>query len=93
MLPSLLLCCLWVQVHAMDFTCAAATAVFDPFLLKWSDLVIKMLQLPRHVFPRVLPTAYDYGSTEESLFGASIPICCLVLRHFLFSLFAGKFLR
>jgi glycerol kinase len=61
----------------MDVTNAAATAAYDLFQLKWSDLVIKMLQLPRHVFPRVLPTAHEYGATEDHLFGHSIPICCL----------------
>ncbi|CAG0920783.1 unnamed protein product [Notodromas monacha] len=66
------------KVHAMDYSCASATAMFDPFLLKWSDLVLQMLGVPKSIFPAVLPTAHRFGFTDESLFGAPIPICCLV---------------
>jgi glycerol kinase len=56
----------------------SATGVYDPYQLAWSNVVKFCLfpysMPPWSVFPKVVPTAGDFGTTEESLFGHTIPI-------------------
>ncbi|XP_060600237.1 putative glycerol kinase 5 isoform X2 [Ruditapes philippinarum] len=66
------------QVHATDFSCASATGLYDPFLVSWSTIVCGLVNIPMNIFPDVLPTSGVFGHVDESVFGSSIPITCLV---------------
>ncbi|RWS21809.1 putative glycerol kinase 5-like protein, partial [Leptotrombidium deliense] len=66
------------KVHATDASNACVSGLFDPFQLQWSSLVLSMLNIPESMFPEILPTNGDYGSTFSSLFGVSIPIRAVV---------------
>lgn len=62
----------------MDASCASATGMFDPFTMQWADWAIKILKLPRNIFPAIVDTAGDFGMTPLELFGKQVPICCSV---------------
>ncbi|XP_076238724.1 glycerol kinase 5 isoform X2 [Calliopsis andreniformis] len=62
--------------HIMDVSSASATGLFDPFTMNWSDIMINMLKLPHSIFPRVVDTAGDFGTTPKEIFGVEIPILC-----------------
>lgn len=62
----------------MDVSCASATGIFDPFTMKWSNLLLDILQLPHNILPEVVDTAGNFGIIPESVFGAEIPIYCSV---------------
>ncbi|KAJ8011161.1 hypothetical protein DPEC_G00055300 [Dallia pectoralis] len=61
-------------VHATDYSNASATGIFDSYQMCWSELLCSILSLPVSTLPKVLNTGYHFGSTDVSIFGASIPI-------------------
>ncbi|XP_012528178.1 putative glycerol kinase 5 [Monomorium pharaonis] len=64
--------------HIMDVSSASATGIFDPFMMEWADWALNILKLPRNIFPKVTDTAGNFGVMPENIFGAEIPICCLM---------------
>ncbi len=60
--------------HLTDYSNAASTAMFNPFDLKWNGIYCKIFNIPMEMLPEVRDTNGDFGATEESLFGVSIPI-------------------
>ncbi len=53
--------------HVTDYTNASATGLFDPFYLKWSDNITKIVGIPRNILPKfvyndqIIGTVKDYG--------------------------------
>jgi glycerol kinase len=61
--------------HITDASNAAATGIFDPFARKWNKIICDLFDFPMNIFPNVIDTNGDFGSTEPELFdGISIPI-------------------
>ncbi len=61
--------------HLSDAGNAAATGLYNPFQLRWNDVLCKIFDLPMSIFPQVLDTNGDFGATDAELFGgACIPI-------------------
>mgnify|MGYP000312401326 CR=1 FL=1 len=60
---------LWNMVgrHVTDFTNASATGIFDPFYLKWSDRLIKILGIPREILPSVVDNMCYLGKSKVAL--------------------------
>ena len=58
--------------HLTDISNASRTMIFDSKKEKWSDEILKILNIPKKILPTVAENAYDFGSTK--LFGDSIPI-------------------
>lgn len=69
-------------LHATDMSNASSTGVFDPFGLKFSDIVKFMVYpypyVPLSVYPEVKKSSDNFGTTDPALFGHAIPICSLV---------------
>lgn len=63
------------RVHATDASNASRTALFNIHTQQWDDTLLKLFDVPASVLPEVLDSAADYGSTEEGLFGAPVPVC------------------
>src|SRR5690606_22945316 len=42
---------------------------------KWDDELLKALDIPHSVLPKVLPSCGEFGATDAALLGRSIPIC------------------
>ncbi len=62
------------KVHATDYSNICTSVLYDPFQLKYSDMMLNLLGFSKTMFPRVLDTDGDYGHVDECHFGATIPI-------------------
>ncbi len=62
------------RAHVTDATNAGRTMAFDIRRQEWSRELCDMLGIPMAMLPEVLDTADDFGATNPSLFGGSIPI-------------------
>jgi glycerol kinase len=60
--------------HVTDVSNASRTLLLNIHTLQWDDELLKLLGVPRAMLPEVRPSSDVYGETEESLFGAKIPI-------------------
>ncbi|XWN29507.1 MAG: glycerol kinase GlpK [Devosia sp.] len=59
---------------ATDVTNASRTLLFNIDSQTWDEDLLKMLSVPRAMLADVKDNADDFGTTDPSLFGASIPI-------------------
>lgn len=62
------------RVHATDPTNASRTLLFDIGDLGWSKDLCDLFSIPMEILPEVRPSAGDFGKTNTSIFGKSIPI-------------------
>ena len=62
------------RVHATDVSNASRTMLFDIRHNVWDRELLKALQIPDNLLPKVLPSSHLYGETDASWFGAPIPI-------------------
>ncbi len=62
------------MVHVTDYSNASRTMMFNIHTLEWDDDILKELNIPRCMLPKVMPSSKVYGETDPALFGASIPI-------------------
>ncbi|KAI4468443.1 sugar kinase [Holotrichia oblita] len=53
---------------------ASSTALFDPFVMDWSDVPTIIMKIPKHIFPQIVNSDYDFGYTIPEIFGTSIRI-------------------
>src|SRR6185295_5348203 len=60
--------------HVTDVSNASRTLLFNIHTLQWDDELLRLLGVPRAMLPDVHPSSEVYGETDESLFGAKIPI-------------------
>jgi glycerol kinase len=60
--------------HVTDTTNASRTNLFNIHSLCWDDELLNLFDVPRSVLPKVLECSDDFGHTEASLFGRSLPI-------------------
>ncbi len=63
------------RVHATDATNASRTMLFNIHSQEWDGDLLELFGIPRSVLPEVRDSAYEYGATDPSVLGASIPIC------------------
>lgn len=61
-------------IHATDATNASRTLLFDIEKNAWDDELLEILDIPRALLPEVKDCADDFGVTEKSILGASVPI-------------------
>lgn len=64
--------------YAIDVTNASASALFDPFIMRWSSIMLNLLKIPLEMLPEIVDNDYDFGSTLPEIFGTSIPIKAIV---------------
>ncbi|TWU26382.1 Glycerol kinase [Novipirellula galeiformis] len=62
------------RIHATDVSNASRTMLFDIAKHQWDDELLALLDIPRSVLPKVLPSSHLYGETEAELFGGAIPL-------------------
>jgi len=61
-------------VHATDVTNASRTLLFNIESQDWDEDLLEILRVPREMLPRVLDPSAVFGTTDEALFGAALPI-------------------
>lgn len=52
------------RVHATDFSNASRTMLFNINTLEWDSDILKLLDIPKNMLPKVLESSDDYGYTE-----------------------------
>lgn len=62
------------RVHATDATNASRTLLFNIHTQCWDDELLELFDIPASLLPEVRDCAADFGHTEVSLFGTSLPI-------------------
>lgn len=62
------------ELHITDVTNACRTLLFNIHTQSWDDELLKILDIPRSIFPEVRSSSEVYGYTAEGLFGSRIPI-------------------
>lgn len=62
------------RVHATDYSNASSTGIFDSYQMCWSEFMCSLLSMPLSILPKVENTDHDFGCTDPSIFGESIPI-------------------
>ena len=60
--------------HVTDVSNASRTMLFDLARLDWDDELLALLNVPRSVLPRVVPSSGVCGETLPELFGRPLPI-------------------
>ncbi|WP_038042748.1 glycerol kinase GlpK [Thermosipho africanus] len=60
------------KVHVIDYSNASRTMLFNLKTLDWDDEILEILNIPRAILPKPMPSSYVYGYTE--IFGGKIPI-------------------
>lgn len=60
--------------HLSDVTNASRTMLFNIHTNQWDEKLLDTFNVPLSIMPQVLPSAYKFGTTHESIFGQSIPI-------------------
>ena len=64
--------------HFTDATNASRTMLFNIRSQSWDEDLLSLFEVPASVLPEVKDCAADFGATEPSLFGASIPITGMI---------------
>ena len=61
------------RIHVTDFTNASRTMLFNIEKGCWDDELLRILDIPKSILPKVRSSSEIYGNVE--IMGASIPIC------------------
>ncbi|MCS7139305.1 MAG: FGGY family carbohydrate kinase [Candidatus Nezhaarchaeota archaeon] len=82
---------LWnlIHKHVTDYTNASATGLFDPFRLRWSEMVLKVLGLPRHIVPTLIDNSGILGTADVAM-GAPVTAVIADQQSSLFSVGGAK---
>lgn len=60
--------------HVTDATNASRTLLYNITSNKWDAGLLKLLNVPSSILPKVLDCSDDFGTTDKSVLGAEIPI-------------------
>ena len=61
-------------LHVADASNASRTLLFNIHTLDWDDELLGLLDIPRAVLPRVVPSCGEIGRTQARLLGEALPI-------------------
>ena len=62
------------KVHVTDYSNASRTMMFNINTLQWDDEILEILDIPRCVLPKPMPSSCVYGETTPNIFGGAIKI-------------------
>ncbi|MCQ2538415.1 MAG: glycerol kinase GlpK [Lachnospiraceae bacterium] len=61
-------------IHVTDYTNASRTMLFDIHKLDWDENLLKRLNIPKSMMPKVVPSSAVYGNTDPGVLGGEIII-------------------
>ena len=61
-------------IHATDYTNASRTMIYNINDLKWDEELLELLNIPKSMLPKVMPSSGIFGYTTAELLDAKIPI-------------------
>ncbi|MCQ2441183.1 MAG: glycerol kinase GlpK [Clostridia bacterium] len=62
------------KVHAIDYSNASRTMLFNIHTLTWDEDILKTLDIPKTMLPTPMPSSGIFGITDEKLFGGAVKI-------------------
>lgn len=62
------------RVHATDATNASRTSLYDIHKGRWDAELLEIFNVPEAMLPEVKDCAADFGTSDASIFGATVPI-------------------
>lgn len=62
------------SVHVTDYSNASRTLMYNIRDLKWDETLLKYLNVPASMLPKVAGSSEVYGKTDVSVFGAAVPL-------------------
>ena len=62
------------RIHVTDYSNASRTMLFNINSLQWDEDILKELNIPKCMLPKVMPSSCVYGETDSQFFGGPIPI-------------------
>jgi len=62
------------RIHATDYTNASRTMLYNIHDLCWDKELLDLIGIPESMLPKVCPSSYRFGFTDEATFGAQVPI-------------------
>lgn len=65
------------KVHRTDASNASRTMLFNIHSQQWDEQLLRLMNIPASLLPEVLDNTAEFGHTEPSLFGGSIPITAM----------------
>ncbi|HEU5228112.1 MAG TPA: glycerol kinase GlpK [Ktedonobacteraceae bacterium] len=60
------------RVHATDPSNASRTLLYNIYKGDWDDVILKELEIPRAMLPKVMPSSGVFGETDPEFFGGPI---------------------
>ena len=64
--------------HITDVSNASRTLLFNLHTLDWDDELLVLLNIPRAVLPKIVPSAGQLAQTQASVLGHVIPITAMI---------------
>lgn len=61
-------------VHVTDYSNASRTMLFNIRTLDWDQEILDLLDIPREMLPKPMPSSCIYGMTDPGFLGGAIPI-------------------
>jgi len=62
------------KAHVTDVSNASRTMLFNIHTLQWDEDLCRKMGIPMRMLPKVQPSNSEFGMTDPSIFGVSIPI-------------------
>jgi len=62
------------EVHTTDATNACRTLIYNIHNKQWDSQLLSILEIPESLLPTVQECASDFGTTDKSVLGATLPI-------------------
>ena len=63
--------------HVTDMTNASRTMLFNIFEKKWDEELLRMMDIPENLLPRVVDSSGVVGMLDKSILGREIPVAAL----------------
>ncbi len=62
------------KMHITDYSNASRTMIYNIKSLSWDEKILKELNIPESILPKVVQSSEYYANTYKELFGEEIPI-------------------
>jgi len=62
------------KVHVTDYSNASRTMIFNIHTLDWDDELLEILDIPKSMLPKPMPSSCIYGETDPEIMNGVIPI-------------------
>lgn len=66
------------RIHATDTSNASRTLLMTLQTGDWDQTLLDLFEIPRSILPSIRPSLSDFGSTDSTLLGATIPIAAIL---------------